>query len=35
MVEIEPFSKIGGTHCLKIWIRVDGLGPHSLLASSV
>ena len=34
MVEIEPYSQIGWTHCLKIWIRVDGLGPHFLLANS-
>ena len=34
MVESEPYSKIGQTHCLYIWIRVAGLGPHFLLANS-
>ena len=34
MVESEPYSKIGRTHCLYIWIRVAGLGPHFLLANS-
>ena len=27
MVESEPYSKIGRTHCLYIWIKVAGLGP--------
>ena len=35
MVEREPCSKIGQTHFLKIWIRVDGLGPHFLFPSSL
>ena len=35
MVESEPYSKIGRTHCLWIWIRVAGLGPHFLLANSL
>ena len=34
MVESEPYSKIGRTHCFYIWIRVAALGPHFLLASS-
>ena len=34
MVESELYSEIGPTHCLQIWIRVAGLGPHFLLASS-
>ena len=34
MVEREPYSKIGRTHCLYIWIRVAGLGLHFLLANS-
>ena len=35
MVESEPYSEIGQTHCLSIWISVDGLGPHFLLANSL
>ena len=34
MVESEPYSEIGQTHCLYIWIRVAGLDPHFLLANS-
>ena len=33
-VERELYSKIGQTHCLYVWIRVAGLGPHFLLANS-
>ena len=35
MVESETYSKIGRTHCLKIWISVDGLGTYFLLANSL
>ena len=35
MVEREPYSKIGRTHCLYIGSVVDGLGPHFLLVKSL
>ena len=35
MVEREPYSKIGRTHCLKVCNMVDGLGRHFLLTISL
>ena len=32
-VKREPYSKLGWTDCLYIWIMVDGLGPHFWLTS--
>ena len=34
-VESEPFPKMGRTHCLYIWIMVDGPGPHFRLTSNL
>ena len=34
IVERESYAKIDRTHCLQIWIMVDGLGPQFFLASS-
>ena len=35
MVESEPYSKIGRTHCCKFGLVWMGLGPHFLLANSL
>ena len=35
LIESEPYSKIGRTHCLLIRNMVDGLGPDVLLTISL